>query len=275
MNPNFPHFLKGDRLYEIINEDGKVHRLDTLNACDVYQIIKYQSAPFQLGFKSKECCCCTKHSKKKCNSCCTKHPKKKCNSCLAHYCYLHSDYTNSDKSTNKCEFYIEKCSKSFNSEAEGFKSILIKWFIKILVLSSGIISKYTSVLDTVTDIVLLYQAATNDARIFTILSVICLLSPYILSYSAGVQIFIHRRTFQAVELLTFESLLLGLYLFPCGILYFIFLDIIDIFLELYKWFGYGLTNKIKTVEDVVRIESNVSEYFGMSRMDWKSFKKQK
>ena len=34
-------------------------------------------------------------------------------------------------------------------------------------------------------------------------------------------------------------------------------------------------NKIKSEEDLVKIESNIAEYFGMSRMDWISFRKQK
>eukprot|EP01084_Bolivina_argentea_P074421 135013_1 len=110
---------------------------------------------------------------------------------------------------------------------------------------------------------------------FTIISVICLLSPYILSYSAGVQIWLKRKTFENVQLFTFRSLLLGLYLFPTGILYFIILDVIDILLEVYKWFGYTIINKIKTPRELIEIESNVADYFGMSRMDFFSFKKQK
>merc|ERR1712228_950708 len=141
--------------------------------------------------------------------------------------------------------------------------------------SLNIVSKASSILDAITDIILLYKASINGAITLTMILFITILAPYILSYSAGVQIFLHRKTFEKVELFTFKSLLLGLYLFPTGILYFILLDIVDVFLELYKWLGFSLLNKIKSEQQLVQIESNTAEYFGMSRMDWFSFKKQK
>ena len=85
----------------------------------------------------------------------------------------------------------------------------------------------------------------------------------------------YRKTFENVQLFTFKSLLLGLYLFPTGILYFVFLDIIDGLLQLYIWFSFGVIGKIKSESELAQIQSNVAEYFGMSRMDWFSFKKQK
>ena len=153
--------------------------------------------------------------------------------------------------------------------------ILIKWFTKFMKLSMGVVSKASSMLDAITDIILLYKAQKAGAIAFTMVLFITLLAPYILSYSSGVQIFLYRKTFQNVQIFTFKSLLLGLYLFPTGIFYFILLDIIDALMETYKWFAHGLINKIQTKQALVQIESNCAEYFGMSRMDWFSFKKQK
>ena len=58
-------------------------------------------------------------------------------------------------------------------------------------------------------------------------------------------------------------------------MYFILLDVVDVLFDVYKWIAFGCLNKIKSPQDIIRIESRVSQYFGMSRMDWISFKKQK
>eukprot|EP01084_Bolivina_argentea_P320086 555312_1 len=260
---SYPYFLKGDILCKMGEYD-----LTRINPSDVYQIIKHEELPFKLTFKSKQCSCIN-YTRKQCNHCmnCTKSSVAKC--CKNAHSERREHKTCFEKCLNVCK------RKSNNSEGNGCVGILVKWFIKFLVLSSGIISKSTSVLDAVTDIILLYKASTNNATMFTIISLICLLSPYILSYSAGVQIWVQRRTFENVQPFTFRSLLLGLYLFPTGIIYFIILDVIDILVEVYKWFGYTIINKIKTPQELVKIDSTVALYFGMSRMDFFSFKKQK
>ena len=109
---------------------------------------------------------------------------------------------------------------------------------------------------------------------FTILLFIALLSPYILSYSSGVQIFSYRQTFRNSKCCTTKSFLLTLYLFPTGIIYFIVVDIVNILLTLYFFFAFGCFPKIQSRDEVVQIESKVAKYFGMSRMDWISIKKQ-
>lgn len=172
-------------------------------------------------------------------------------------------------SDSNCACCVRKSKKK--EKNNPFKDMLIKF----MQLSLNIVSKASSLLDAITDILLLYKAATSDALYLTMILFLTLLAPYILSYSSGVQIFLYRRTFSDVQLLTFKSLLLGLYLFPTGIFYFILLDVVDALLELYKWIGFGLLNKIKNESQIIKIESSVAEYFGMSRMDWHSFKKQK
>eukprot|EP01084_Bolivina_argentea_P317425 550350_1 len=104
---------------------------------------------------------------------------------------------------------------------------------------------------------------------------VSLLAPYVLAYSSGVQIFLYRKTFENVQLFTMKAVLLFLYLFPTGVLYFVFLDLFDALLQVYVWFSFGVIGQIKTESELAQIESNVAEYFGMSRMDWFSFKKQK
>eukprot|EP01083_Nonionella_stella_P096780 272139_1 len=157
----------------------------------------------------------------------------------------------------------------------GATAIVLNWIIKFMKLSLNIVSKSSSMLDAVTDMILLYKSSRSEVIPFTMILFLTLLAPYILSYSSGVQIFLYRKTFENVELFTFKSLLLGLYLFPTGIIYFILLDVVDALAELYKWFAFGVLNKLKSQNDLVQIEANIAEYFGMSRMDWFSFKKQK
>eukprot|EP01083_Nonionella_stella_P165091 548345_1 len=120
----------------------------------------------------------------------------------------------------------------------GATAIVLNWIIKFMKLSLNIVSKSSSMLDAVTDMILLYKSSRSEVIPFTMILFLTLLAPYILSYSSGVQIFLYRKTFENVELLTFKSLLLGLYLFPTGIIYFILLDVVDALAELYKWFAF-------------------------------------
>eukprot|EP01084_Bolivina_argentea_P276963 472691_1 len=245
----------GDVLLEI-SFDGCIYGLNGLKACEVYKLLKYQETPFTLTFRRKEIKCC-----KSIRSCYTKKRSE--------------HRADKNRKCYKCKTCLkggfEKCAICLKHPTKK----LSHWIVRILKLSLGIISKGSAILDAVTDIMLLYKAASNGAIVFTMILFITLLAPYILSYSSGVHIFLYRKTFQDVQLFTFKSLLLGMYLFPTGILYFILLDVVDVLLEVYKWFGYGCIGKIKTPKELIYIESSVAEYFGMSRMDWISFKKQK
>eukprot|EP01084_Bolivina_argentea_P191475 328902_1 len=145
---------------------------------------------------------------------------------------------------------------------------------KFVILTMGIISKSAAALDAVTDATLLYKASTNGAIIFTMILFIALLSPYILSYSSGIELFLYRQTFDNIELFSFKSLLLVFYLLPTGIIYFIVIDIVDTLLVLYKLFAYIIMCKREN-EQLIDIESDTAEAFGMSRMNWISFQKQK
>eukprot|EP01083_Nonionella_stella_P234496 825442_1 len=152
---------------------------------------------------------------------------------------------------------------------------LIPWGIKLMKLSMKFVSRGSSMLDVATDVRLLYKSSQNGVIDLTMFLFLTLVAPYILSYSSGVQIFLYRKTFETVKPFTFKSLLLILYLFPTGIIYFMLLDLVDALSQFYQWFAFGICNKLKSNNDLVRIESNIAQYFGMSRMDWESFKKQK
>eukprot|EP01083_Nonionella_stella_P267985 905610_1 len=172
----------------------------------------------------------------------------------------------------------KKCKKDKdknNNSRGGCVDYLLKWLIKFLQLSQGIMAKMAAVFDMYTDCRLFYKAAMSGTTWLMMALFLSMLAPYVLSYSSGIQIFNHRGTFENVKLWTFKSLLLAIYIFPSGVLYWIILDAVDALLEIYKWFAFGVCGKIKTQTELVLLESNTANYFGLSRMDWLSFKRQK
>ena len=156
--------------------------------------------------------------------------------------------------------------------SEECRAATVGWASGFIAMSLGLWNEIAGLTDVITDLILLYKAAQSGAITFTMIFFITYLAPYILSYSSGVQIFLYRKTFLNVQAFSFQSLMLGLYLFPTGILYFILMDVINALMEAYKWFTFGVANKD---DDEVVIESTVAEYFGMGRMDYISFQNQK
>eukprot|EP01084_Bolivina_argentea_P184609 318392_1 len=169
--------LQRDDILKRAELDGHIYDLSDLLSNDVYDVIKYSPLPFSLFFERK-------HTKYKtyCGKCCKKN-------------------SNISGKSGKCD----KCLSCLKHPIQ----ILLSWIAKFIKLSLAIVSKTSAVIDSVTDILLLYQASSNNAISFTILIFITLLAPYILSYSSGLQIFLYRKTFQNVELFTFRSLLLA------------------------------------------------------------------
>eukprot|EP01084_Bolivina_argentea_P157463 274401_1 len=127
----FSGFIKGDILCHIAKEEYKgdesviqpTHDISEYKPDYIYKLIKDQDVPFVLIFKSKEFRC-IKCMKKTCNGCVTKRCGQRC-----------------VKLCNK------KCCQRNNSVKITFLNILIKWFIKFLTLTVGVISKITSILD--------------------------------------------------------------------------------------------------------------------------------
>eukprot|EP01084_Bolivina_argentea_P002010 3706_1 len=163
--------------------------------------------------------------------------------------------------------------KQTKKDNSGNTSCTTERMIKFLFLALGVVSKGAGILDAVTDIILLTKASQNEAVAFTMILFVTLLAPFILSYSSGIQLFLYRKTFSNINVLSFKGFLLLMYLFPSGIFYFILTDVADALLQIYKFLSFSIA--CKSNDDLIRMESSVAEYFNMSRMDWISLKKQK
>eukprot|EP01084_Bolivina_argentea_P229506 387328_1 len=233
------HIIKHDILSHIIIDEKQQRwqSVEGLARTDVVTLLQLMPLDSKLIFttQKRQCCRCLDAIR----GCCKKKEEKE----------------------SICEFSISK---------------IIEWLIKFVKVTLTMVAAHAEVLNAATDAILLYKSARNpENMLFTMGLFVSLVAPYILSYSSGVQIFLYRKTFENVQLFTFKSLLLGLYLFPTGVLYFVLLDFIDALLQFYIWFSFGVIGKIKTKGELAQIESGVARYFGMSRMDWFSFKKQK
>ena len=174
-----------------------------------------------------------------------------------------NEYRNIDN-TNDIELEMKALSDRKHTDCIGYlKSVataLLDTFKKGL-----------SIADAVTDIILFIAAARGAAdgeegntRMLMILLFLSIMAPYILSYSSGIAMFLYRRTFNEMSPLSIKSLLLTLYIFPTGCLYFIAIDISDALLSVYKLLAYVLG--AKSGEEVLKSESSFVAYFGMSRM---------
>eukprot|EP01083_Nonionella_stella_P309125 1093486_1 len=171
-------------------------------------------------------------------------------------------------------FKIDDEEDEFQDTSKGKKSKK-KLLKKVVLYSMNIVGRWLSLTDLVTDGILFYRATVygkdnHSALPLTIGLFTSMIAPYILSYSSGVKLFLFRGTFK--ELQGFYRVLLLLFLFPTGVLYFVFLDILDIFLNLFKWvvliIGWSEI-QIKQLEEVLALQ------VGMDRMNWEGFKRQK
>merc|ERR1712228_353228 len=97
-----------------------------------------------------------------------------------------------------------------------------KWHKGIIMFTGYVASRAMSLLDLITDLVLMYKAQQNQLKILTITLFISIFSPYVLSYSSGIKLFIFRKTFDHLQ--GFKKIFLLLYLLPTGFLYFILID---------------------------------------------------
>eukprot|EP01083_Nonionella_stella_P242260 845191_1 len=132
-------------------------------------------------------------------------------------------------------------------------------------------ARFSSLFDLITDMILLYQASTNHVLLLTTILFLSILSPYVLSYSSGIKLFIHRKTFD--ELVGFKNIFLILYLLPSGFFYFVLLDLIDILLSIWIWFLHNIL--CRTEQYLKQLEEIVAKQLGMDRMNYQGFKRQK
>eukprot|EP01083_Nonionella_stella_P223549 796605_1 len=83
---------------------------------------------------------------------------------------------------------------------------------KFIIQTMTMVSRFSSLFDLITDGILLYKASTRNVIVLTIILSLSIVSPYILSYSSGIKLFIYRKTFD--NLVGFRKLFLILYLLP-------------------------------------------------------------
>eukprot|EP01084_Bolivina_argentea_P157332 274182_1 len=133
-------------------------------------------------------------------------------------------------------------------------------------------SRAFGLVDLVTDGYLLYVSSQNpDLYFLTLALVISMASPYIISYSSGVQLYLFRQTFDNVE--GFKKILMILFLLPTGIFYFVFLDLADILLHIIRWLFYVVC--CRSLQKMGETEQILSEQLGMDKMNWEGFKRQR
>lgn len=119
---------------------------------------------------------------------------------------------------------------------------------------------------------LLVQVTKSESLWFMTLALtLSMAAPYIISYSSGVQLHLFRQTFDRSE--GFKKLLMMFFLLPTGILYFVCLDLLDIFVHLFRWIYYVLC--CKSLQKIGETEQILSEQLGMDRMNWEGFKRQR
>eukprot|EP01083_Nonionella_stella_P064687 168852_1 len=132
-------------------------------------------------------------------------------------------------------------------------------------------SRFASLFDLITDAILLYKASSRKVLELTLILSLSIISPYVLSYSSGIKLFIYRKTFD--NLVGFRHLFLILYLLPTGFFYFVLLDVIDILLSIWIWVLHNLL--CRQDQYLKELQEIIAKDLGMDRMNFEGFKRQK
>ena len=122
-----------------------------------------------------------------------------------------------------------------------------------------------SFFDIFTDAYLLYLVSRARLMLFTVVLSISIVCPYIISYSCGVKLFFVNRDGNK-EFRGLKKLLEYLGMSPVGVLYFVFLDLIDIVFNYYRLFVMILLSK--TQHEMKLLEETVANQLGMTTMDY-------
>eukprot|EP01083_Nonionella_stella_P294070 999935_1 len=88
------------------------------------------------------------------------------------------------------------------------------WCKRFVTQTMTMFSRFASLFDLITDGILLYKASSRNVIELTLILSLSIVSPYVLSYSSGIKLFIYRKTFD--NLVGFRNLFLILYLLPTG-----------------------------------------------------------
>lgn len=163
-----------------------------------------------------------------------------------------------------------------------FKSIA-KWCAKRakhgVIYTVGAIARSSSLLDMITDVRLLLKASManeeeeEDNHGLLLLSValfVSILAPYVLAYSSGIKIFLSRKTFDSFVGL--QKVLIVIYLLPLGVLYFLFVDCVDVVLACYSW---ALFSGGKQKEYIEETKALIASQLGLDVMSYEGLKRQR
>ena len=180
------------------------------------------------------------------------------------------------------EFDIEKMIAQETAKLNSWKNRLKK----IVQSMWNSLRRSLSFVDLFTDLRLLYLVSTSNNPIldFVIILSVSVVCPYIVSYSCGVKLFFINRdnNYDVKNLIVtnsydgyvaFKKVIAYLSLSPIGVLYFLFLDLIDILFVYYKlivviFFG-------KNEIEMKKLEEIVAKQLGMTRMDYEGIKRQR
>ena len=111
-------------------------------------------------------------------------------------------------------------------------------------------------------------------QILTVSLFLSVVAPYILSYSCGLKLFFIRQNKNVIkEYVGFKKFLFYFHVSPFAIIFYVFLDIIDILFVYYKWFQVVIMGQPE--EKLKILEENLTQQMGMSRMDYEGIKRQR
>ena len=144
----------------------------------------------------------------------------------------------------------------------------------------NILFRSLSFVDLVTDIRLLYLASKSKLIAWTISLFLTIVLPYILSYSVGIRIhFIHgtntnKNKNKNDEILGFQYLFSYLLIMPFGIIYYVFLDFLDLIFSYYK--GFRIIIMQDSEQRLILLQEILSKQCGIgNRMNYEGIKRQK
>eukprot|EP01084_Bolivina_argentea_P100642 180636_1 len=194
----------------------------------------------------------------------------------------HDEYSQSEEydvlmrgKTENFEKYVSNNKRKEDSDADKNKAHSTKCcgqFTKSITFTFQVAARALSLVDIITDSILLYTSSqVPELWYLTLTLVLSMAAPYIISYSSGIQLYLFRQTFDNVK--GFNKILMMLFVLPTGIFYFIFLDLVDIYLRLFRWMYFVLC--CKSLKEMGEYEQILAKQLGMDRMNWEGFKVQR
>ena len=159
--------------------------------------------------------------------------------------------------------------------------------------SLKVLFRILSVADLITDILLLIAVENQEVlnMHFAMILFVSIVSPYILSYSCGVKHFFIRgfihsgtsnslvsnsETSNETQFLSkngIETFFNALYLLPCGVLYFILLDVVDLFFVLYKFWRIAVFSDDD--QALYLVHEKLCQQLGMDTMHYEGLTRQR